>query len=430
MRSGDNSQLISGNIAFYLRFQWSFRGMGKFFKLMLPLILIIISILIVIALVAYEETKSAERKPETEKAVLVDVIKAEVVSLNFSVNSQGTVRPRTETTLVSEVSGKVVSVAPEFVAGGFFRKGEVLLQIDPSDYETGLKRAEAALASRKAKLADETARSEQALKDWRNMGKQGQPSDLGLRKPQMADAKANVSAAEADVQKARRDLERTQITVPYDGLVRQKAVDIGQYVTPGTHLGITFAIDAAEVRLPLTNNDLSYLDLPSETEVKNEDKPFPTVTLSAEQAGGTGQWQARIIRTEGVVDETSRVVYAVAQVIDPYGVLGQSHQQELKIGSFVNAEIQGLRAENVVVLPRYVLRPDNTIPVANSNNELEILSVEVLRAEAKKVYLSNGITAGARVVTTTLDAPVPGTKLAVRDRQTDTPESDPGSGDL
>jgi RND family efflux transporter MFP subunit len=315
---------------------------------------------------------------------------------------------------VSEVSGKIVSVAPEFVAGGFFHEGEVLLQIDPSDYETGLKRAEAALASRQAKLADETARSEQALKDWTNLGRQGQPSDLVLRKPQMADAQANVSAAEADVQKARRDLERTRITVPYDGLVRQKAVDIGQYVTLGTRLGVTFAVDTAEVRLPLTSNDLNYLDLPSETEVKTRDKPFPPVTLSTENDTGTRQWQARIIRTEGVVDETSRVIYAVAQVVDPYGVLGQSNQPELKIGTFVNAEIQGLPAENVVVLPRYVLRADNTILTANADNELEILPVTVLRAEPRKVYLSQGISGGTRVVVTTLDAPVPGTKLAIR----------------
>ena len=395
--------------------------MKKFFKFMLPLILIATSILLVVALVMYQKSQRAERKPETEKAVLVDTIEAEIVSLNFVVNSQGTVRPRTETTLVSEVSGKVVSVAAEFVAGGFFRQGEVLLQIDPSDYQAGLKRAEAALASRKAKLADETARSEQALKDWQNMGKQGQPSDLGLRKPQMADAKANVSAAEADVQKARRDLERTQITVPYDGLVRQKAVDIGQYVTPGTRLGVTFAIDTAEVRLPLTNSDLNYLDLPSETEVKNKDKTYPPVTLSSENGTDISRWQARIIRTEGVVDEISRVIYAVAQVVDPYGVLGQSHQQELKIGTFVNAAIQGLPADNVVVLPRFVLRPDNTVLVANADNRLEILPVTVLRAEPRKVYLSKGITGGTRVVTTTLDAPVPGTRLAIRGLEDPTP---------
>jgi RND family efflux transporter MFP subunit len=388
--------------------------MEKFFKFMLPLFLIIGSVLVVIALASWQKSKSAERKPDTEKAVLVETIDAEVVSLNFTVNSQGTVRPRTETTLVSEVSGKIVSVAPEFVAGGFFRAGQQLLQIDPSDYETALKRAEAALASRVARLADETARSEQALRDWKNMGKQGQPSDLVLRKPQVADAKANVSAAEADVQKARRDLERTSISLPYDGLVKQKAVDIGQYVTLGTRLGVTFAIDTAEVRLPLTHDDLNYLDLPSETEVRNNDKPFPPVTLSAQNGDGVSQWQARIIRTEGVVDETSRVIYAVAQVVDPYGVLGQSHQQELKIGTFVNAEIQGLPAYNVVVLPRYVLRADNTVLTANADNELEILPVTVLRAEPKKVYLSGGIEGGTRVVITTLDAPVPGTKLAIR----------------
>jgi len=388
--------------------------MEKFFKFMLPLFLIIGSVLVVIALASWQKSKSAERKPDTEKAVLVETIDAEVVSLNFTVSSQGTVRPRTETALVSEVSGKIVSVAPEFVAGGFFHKGEQLLQIDPSDYETALKRAEAALASRVAKLADETARSEQALRDWKNMGKQGQPSDLVLRKPQVADAKANVSAAEADVQKARRDLERTSISLPYDGLVKQKAVDIGQYVTLGTRLGVTFAIDTAEVRLPLTHDDLNYLDLPSETEVRNADKPFPPVTLSAQNGNGVSQWQARIIRTEGVVDETSRVIYAVAQVVDPYGVLGQSHQQELKIGTFVNAEIQGLPADNVVVLPRYVLRADSTVLTANADNELEILPVTVLRAEPKKVYLSGGIEGGTRVVITTLDAPVPGTKLAIR----------------
>ena len=395
--------------------------MRKFFKFILPLVLIVGSVFLVVGLVAWQKSQTPDRKTDAEKAVLVETIEAEVVSLNFTVNSQGTVRPRTETTLVSEVSGKIVSVAPEFVAGGFFHKGEVLLQIDPSDYEAGLKRAEAALASRKAKLADETARSEQAMKDWVNMGKKGQPSDLGLRKPQLADAKANVSAAEADVQKARRDLERTRITVPYDGLVRQKAVDIGQYVTLGTRLGVTFAIDTAEVRLPLTNNDLNYLELPSETDVINKNKSFPPVTLSRESGAGVNEWQARIIRTEGVVDETSRVIYAVAQVVDPYGVLGKSHQRELKIGTFVNAEIEGLPADNVVVLPRYVLRADHTILIANADNELEILPVTVMRAEPKRVYLSGGIEGGTRVVITTLDAPVPGTRLAIRGE--DLPES-------
>ncbi len=170
---------------------------GKFFKFILPLVLIILSIAIVAALVFYKNSQRAERKPQITQAILVDTITAEKTTRNLIVSSQGTVRPRTQTTLVAEVSGKIVAISADFVAGGFFHQGDVLLQIDPSDYQTGLKRAEAELASRQARLADETARSEQALKDWQNMGKQGQPSDLGLRKPQLASARANVSATEA-----------------------------------------------------------------------------------------------------------------------------------------------------------------------------------------------------------------------------------------
>ncbi len=387
--------------------------MQKFLKFMLPALLILGSIVILTTLIIYERSQQAERKPEVEQALLVDTVIATVSSLNFSVNSQGTVRPRTETTLVTEVSGKVVSVCPNFVAGGFFRKGDVLLEIDPSDYLTGLKRAEAALASRKAKLADETARSEQALKDWKNLGKKGDPSSLALRLPQLEDAKANVSAAEADVQKARRDLERTRITLPYDGLVRQKSVDVGQFVSPGTQLGVTFAIDTAEVRLPLTQHDLIYLDLPSETDLQQAQSEFPAVTLSVERADRVKQWQARIIRTEGVVDETSRAIYAVAQVVDPYGVLGKSTQSELKIGTFVHATIQGIPADDVVVLPRFVLQADSTVLAVDDHDKLQILPVTVLRAEPKKVYISDGIADGTRVITTRLDVPLPGTLLKI-----------------
>jgi RND family efflux transporter MFP subunit len=398
--------------------RWSFIVMQKFFKFVLPVLLVVTSIAVVAVLVVLQKGKGAERKPDVEQGILVDAITAEVSSLNFTVTSQGTVRPRTETSLVSEVSGKIVSVNPDFVAGGFFRKGDVLLEIDPSDYLTGLKRAEAALASRHAKLADETARSEQALKDWKNLGKQGEPSDLGLRLPQLEDAKANVSAAEADVQKAKRDLERTRITLPYDGLVRQKAVDIGQYVTPGTRLATTFAIDTAEVRLPLSQSDLNFLHLPSETEINAAGKSYPPVVLSAQNGARVDQWQARIIRTEGVVDEASRVIYAVAQIVDPYAVLGKSSQKELKIGTFVEAEIQGLVAENVVVLPRFVLRADNTVLALDEEDRLKVLPVEVLRAEPKEVYISSGIEDGTRVITTTLDAPLPGIQMKLNKPKT------------
>jgi RND family efflux transporter MFP subunit len=396
--------------------------MRKIIRFFLPVGLVVLSLVLVAGLIIVNKAKRPERKEEAVPATMVDAIPVERVSLNLSVFSQGSVAPRTETTLVAEVSGIIVNVSPNFVAGGFFRKGETLLEIDPSDYRAGLKRAQANLASRKAQFAEQKARADQALKDWKNMGRQGEPSDLTLRKPQLAEAQANVQAAEAELQKAERDLQRTHIKVPYDGLVRSKQADIGQYVAPGTPLGVTFDIDTAEIRLPLSATDVSYLDLPSATDPA--DKPRLQVTLTTGNNNIGGQWQAEIIRTEGVIDEKSRVTYAVAQVVDPYGVLGRSHQAELKVGTFVRAEILGLRANNVFKLPRSVLRPDNTVLVANAERKLEIRQVNVLRAEPRSVYIRDGIVDGDMVITTSLDAAIPGTQLTISGEDRPAPAQD------
>ena len=384
----------------------------KMLRYFLPLGLIIVAVIVVIGMATMAKGKRPERQDDGQTAVLVEAIPAQTQSLNFIVQSQGSVRPRTQTTLVAQVSGIIVSVSDDFVAGGFFRAGEVLLEIDPSDYQTALKRAEASLASRKAKLAEEKSRSEQAVKDWRNLGRVGDPPDLVMRKPQLADALANVLAAEADIEKARRDLERTKISVPYDGLLRERRVDIGQYVTPGTQLGVSFAVDTAEIRLPLAAADLAFLDLPRSTDADIED--YPEVSLSADISGMTQTWAARLIRTEGVLDVSSRVLYVVASVVDPYGLLGKSQQDELRMGTFVSAAINGRFVDDVVVLPRFVLRNDNTVLVANGERELEVREVAVARAEARQVYITSGVGNGELVITTTLDAPIPGTRLVIR----------------
>jgi RND family efflux transporter MFP subunit len=386
-------------------------GIRRFFKYLLPLGLIGLSIVVVVALVAISKGKRPERKDTASQAVLVDAIRAEKATLNLKVFSQGSVEPRTQTTLVAEVAGQIVSVSSNFISGGFFREGEVLLQIDPSDYETSLLRAQANLASRRAQYADQKARSEQALKDWTNLGREGEPSDLVLRKPQLAEALAGVQAAEAELKEAERDLQRTRIRVPYDGLVRAKQVDVGQYVTPGTPLGVTFAIDTAEIRLPLSSGDLAFLDLPSATRLDQAHRA--QVILRDETGGAEGTWQAQIVRTEGVVDQNSRVVYAVAEVVDPYGVLGNSDQLELKMGSFVRAEIQGLEVKDVVVLPRSVLRPDHTVLIADEERRLEVRPVTVVRAEPRLAYIGEGIDEGEWVITTSMDAPIPGMLLAI-----------------
>ena len=398
----------------------------QFLKYALPPLLVIGAVVFVAILAGLNQARQPDvRAPDTQ-ATLVEAIQAESDVRHFTVNSQGTVRPRTETTLVSEVAGKVVRVSPKFIAGGFFDAGEVLLQIDPSDYEAAVKRAEATLASMHARLSDERVRSEQALRDWRNLGREGEPSDLVLRKPQLADAEANVTAAEADLEKARRDLQRTRISLPYDGLVREKRVDLGQYVSPGAPLGVTYAVDVAEVRLPLSAGELAYVDLPTGT-AADEDAAGTPVTLTSDEPGNRGRWTAQIVRTEGVVDEQSRVVYAVAQVPDPYGVQGVSEQPELRFGTFVRAAIEGRPAGDVVVLPRSVLRADDTVIIADEDHRLEIREVTVLRTEPQTVWLGDGIEDGEWIVTTTIDAPIPGTQLAIAGVDDDVPGEAPDS---
>ncbi len=387
----------------------------SFFKRFLPLFLVIGSVFLLFAFAALRQPPPAEEKPPV--AQLVDTVTVSQESLVYSITSQGTVEPRTETTVVPEVAGKIVELSPVFVAGGFFQAGEVLLQIDPSDYQAALTSAEASLASAQAQVAEERARVEQARKDWENLhgpigGSGKQPNTLVLREPQLAQAEANVKAMQAALQRAQRDMQRTKISLPYAGLVKERQVDLGQYVSPGTALGTTFAIDVAEVRLPLTENDLDYVQLP-ETIRSGDQQQFTPVTLTSSSNRGQQSWDARIVRTEGVVDATTRVTYAVAVVDDPYGLLGTSRSTPLRVGTFVNAEIEGVSAYDVIALPRSSLREDGTILIADSDNKLDVREVVIDRATPASVYIRAGLEPGERVITTAIAAAIPGSPLRI-----------------
>lgn len=350
------------------------------------------------------------QRPTQDTALLVEVMEAHPQPVTFEVESRGNVTPRTETVVVAQVSGRIVEVSNRFVAGGFFNQGERLLRIDPSDYEVAVRRAEAELAGRSAQLASETARAEQALKDWRSVGK-GQPSDLVLRKPQLAEARAAVTAAEADLDRARRDLERTEISLPYTGLVKSKAVDIGQFVNVGTTLGNTFAVDYAEVRLPLTDADLAFVELPGTQHFSDPGFVGPTVELTATVGERVLVWHGHIVRTEGVIDPRNRVIYAVARVPDPYNLAGPTHPEPLKIGQFVAATIQGVQMDRLTTLPRHALQGRDQLLVADNDDFLRQRQVEVVRADEQHVYIASGLNEGDRVITTAVDAPIDGTPI-------------------
>ncbi len=381
-------------------------------KIVLPGALMIALAVAAVVMLARSRPAPPEREP-TVTAMMVDVIAAESSGGHFSVEAQGAVQPRTETTIAAEVSGRVVDVAENFTAGGFFRAGDTLARIDPSDYEAALLQAEAELASAQSRLADESARSEQARLDWQRLhGSDREPAELVLRLPQVAGARAAVQAAEAGVLRARRNLERTSIRLPFDGLVRARQVDLGQFVTTGTPLAVVFAVDVAEVRLPLSDQDMAFLNLPAPGETVATE-PVP-VTLRGRVAGRPAEWEAQIVRTEGVVDEATRLVYAVAEIRDPYGLLEASRETPLAMGTFVQAEIRGLSAADLIQLPRGALRDGSSVYLANADDELEIRNVEVLRTTPETAYVRNALKPGDRVITTAIQVPIPGLPLRIR----------------
>ena len=331
------------------------------------------------------------KKERIELHPLVEVLVLEEMTANFEVSSQGTVKPRTETILSAEVSGTITDMSPKFVAGGVFGKNEVLARIDPTNYDVAFKQAEAMVELRQIEY--------DGAKKLRSQGYRAEA--------EYASAAAALATAEAELVRARRNLERTYIRLPYEGIVKSKESDLGQFVNPGTRLGVVFATDVAEVRLPLTDADLAFVDLPDTSDVTATGSvEGPAVILTAVQKGKPVEWAASIVRTEGVVDEKSRVTYAVARVVDPYRLHGDG--DELPVGTFVSAIIQGGAAENVIRVPRSLLRGSNELVFVDEENKLRIRKVGIVRADSRFVYIREGAKSGDRVVMTALETPVNG----------------------
>ena len=266
--------------------------------------------------------------PQFESAPKVDVQTLHPQSYQVWLATQGTVQARTESDLVSQVRGKVISVSPSFRPGGFFEEGDVLMEIDRRDYEMEVRIASGQLAQAKLRLSEEEATAAQALADWKRLNLSEEPSDLVLRKPQLNEAQANVDSASARLELAQLNLERTSIRAPYAGRVLYNQVDLGQYVSPGSSLARIYAVDYAEIRLPLSERQLAYIDLPELYRGDNQTSiDGPEVALTWTVGNEQYDWQGKIVRPEGALDTRSRQLFVVAQVENPMGnKLTESHR--------------------------------------------------------------------------------------------------------
>jgi RND family efflux transporter MFP subunit len=358
-----------------------------------------------IALKPDVETQAPEIRPP-----LVRVTQVEIRDVRLSVESQGTVSPRTQSQLVPEVAGRVTWVSPHFAEGEFFEEGEVLLKIDPHDYRLAVTRLEAEVARARLRLAQEQAEAEVARREWADLG-EGEASPLTLREPQVQDAQAALKAAEANLATTERNLERTEIRAPYAGRLRRKSVDVGQFVTVGSPVATLYAVDFAEIRLPLPDDDLAFLELSLDYRGDAARQRGPSVTLRAEFAGHTHEWQGEIVRTEGEIDAASRMVHAVARVANPYGRGEHPGRPPLAVGMYVEAEIEGRTARNVAVLPRLALRGRAQVLVVTGDDRLEFRDVELLRKSREHIIVKSGLERGERVCISPLEAVTDGMRV-------------------
>jgi RND family efflux transporter MFP subunit len=345
-------------------------------------------------------------RPTSPLAPLVRVQTVTPQQVHMTAQTHGTIAPRTESELTPEVSGRVVAISEAMVTGGFFSAGEVLVSIEKLDYRLALEQARASLARTKSELDNArkaNARQQDLLK--KNLTSDAQSDDAQNR---LAVAEASLREAQARLAKAERDLERTDIVAPYDGRVRSERVDVGQFVNRGSPIATIFATDYVEVRLPIKDEELQFVDVPLGTNVSDEGAP---VALTASFGGEEVQWQGQVVRTEGEIDPRTRMVNVVARVLSPYAT--NNGKPPLSVGLFVGAKISGARIDNVIVLPRIALRGPSQVYVVDAENRLQFREVEVLREVDDQIYIKAGLMPGERVCISPLETAIEGMPVRV-----------------
>ncbi|WP_299593567.1 efflux RND transporter periplasmic adaptor subunit [uncultured Microbulbifer sp.] len=350
-----------------------------------------------------------EKKEEEQRPVSLVYTEARKEAVHLAVTTQGEVRAHTEIDLTPEVSGRVVSISHAFAEGAGFEPEETLIQLDDADYRLALAQAEAGVAQAEVLLLQAQAAAKIKRQQWLDLSPNKEPTPLQVNKPQVLEAEANLRSARAELDDAKLNLARTKIRLPFRGRVASRSIGVGQYVTPNTVLGRVFATDRVEIRLPLTDTQLMELALPMGF-VASDKNPGPAVALSAQIGAHQQSWQGRIVRTQAAIDQQTRLIYAVAEVADPYGA-GASNGAPLAVGLFVTAEAESVQEQQAVVVPRTALRSADKVYVVDDNDQLSIRTVDVLSTSHNRVVLAAGIADGERVVTSTVANAVDGMKV-------------------
>lgn len=350
---------------------------------------------------------AVEPEPYEPLAVTVRVTRVQAQAEHLFIKSQGTVQPRSQSELIPEVSGRVLWISPALVDGGSFDAGDVLLRIDDADYKTSLER----ITARVDRWEVEASFAADELRRLQRVQEQQLASESQLDSAKRAArvAAANLVESRADLDQAGRDLQRTALIAPFKGLVREEHVDLGQFVARGSSIATIYATDFMEVRLPIAPDQLSYVGMPVVRRGQIPKEIRPPVIASAEFGSIKLAWTGELIRTEAQIDERSRMAYGVARFEN--AAVDGNLRVAAPVGLFVQASIRGRKVENIVRLPRSVIRDNNQLLIVDADNRLHFRDVSILRLEHDDVLIDSGLTDGELVCLSPMQTVVEGMRV-------------------
>lgn len=332
---------------------------------------------------------------------LVQVVPVRFEQSQFLVAAQGNVEPETESNLATEIAGRISARSSKLVRGGFFAKGDILARIDDSDYEAVVDQLEATVAVRES----ERELAERNLNRRRALAEKGVGSlaDLDTSESNLKVAEAAAREVGAQLKRARLDLKRTQVIAPFSGRVREVHIDVGEFVNRGTSIALVYGTEVAEVRLPISDQDLAYLPFSLGYVHASSGGEVVEVILSARIAGKMVTREAIVDRVEGEIDRRSRMIAVVARVEDPYAT-ENAELPAFAPGLFVEAQIEGKVLKAISRLPREALRGEKQVLVLGEDERLHVREVTVARLDRDEVLIAQGLFAGERVCVSVLEA--------------------------
>ena len=342
--------------------------------------------------------------------VTVRVMEVNSSSTTLVVGSQGKVQAAQPANLAAATAGPVAWISPAMQAGGFVKKGEILLKLETSDYETMRARSEATMRQAQAE-AQHAAREYERMQE---LARQRLASQSQLQDAQrLAEvSSARLADAEANNKQAELDLGRAEIKAPFDAVINSRDVELGQYVNKAQSVGVLYGADVVEVRVPLAIRQLGYLQVPLGLRGELPEKQAPKVTITGNYGGVEHQWHGKLVRIEATIDPNSNTVQTIIRVPQPLAEAGFSEKQKdvipLPIGLYVNAAINGRTIDDIISLPRSVIRNNNQVLVVDAENKMYFRDVEIFRLEEKQVLISGGLLPGERICVSPIQAVVDG----------------------